>query len=87
MRERLAGYLAVLGLTASSGNARLLPGQFHDVVPVDEVAYRFPRDEESRRGLPAAVALLAALGRAVPTVLVPLGTAASEARSAAATCR
>ncbi len=60
--------------TASSGNARLVAGQFHDVVLVGEVAYRFPREEESRRRLPAAVARLAALGRAGPMVPVPLGT-------------
>ena len=74
VRERLAGYLAVLGLTGSGGDARLVAGQFHDVVLVGEVAYRFPRDEESRRRLPAAVALLAALGQAGLAAPVPLGT-------------
>lgn len=72
--ERLAGYLAVLGLAGSSGTARLVAGQFHDVVLAGEVAYRFPRDEESRRKLPAVVALLAALGQAGLPVPVPLAT-------------
>lgn len=85
MRERLAGYLAVLGLAGSSGNARLVAGQFHDVVLAGEVAYRFPRDEESRRRLPAAVALLAALGRAGLAVPVPLGT--GHIRSPLGRCR
>jgi Ser/Thr protein kinase RdoA (MazF antagonist) len=72
MRERLAGYLALLGLTGASGNARLVAGQFHDVVLAGAAAYRFPRDEESRRRLPAAVDLLDTLGRTglpVPAVL------------------
>lgn len=72
--ERLAGYLAVLGLAGSSGTARLVAGQFHDVVLAGKVAYRFPRDEESRAKLPAAVALLAALGQAGLPVPVPLAT-------------
>jgi len=38
------------------------------------VAYRFPRDVESRAKLPAAVALLAALGQAGLPVPVPLAT-------------
>ena len=71
---RLAGYLAVLGLAGSSGTARLVAGQFHDVVLAGEVAYRFPRDEESRRKLPAVVALLVALGQAGLPVPVPLAT-------------
>ena len=74
MGERLAGYLAVLGLARSGGTARLVSGQFHDVVLVGEVAYRFPRDVESRAKLPAAVALLAALGQAGLPVPVPLAT-------------
>lgn len=85
MHEQLAGYLAVLGVTGSSANARLVAGQFHDVVLVGEVAYRFPRDEESRRRLPAAVALLAALGQAGLTVPVPLGT--GHIRSPLGRCR
>lgn len=72
--ERLAGYLAVLGLAGSSGTARLVAGQFHDVVLAGEVAYRFPWDEESRRKLPAVVALLATLGQVGLPVPVPLAT-------------
>jgi Ser/Thr protein kinase RdoA (MazF antagonist) len=71
--ERLAGYLAVLGFTGSAG-AQLAAGQFHDVVLAGEVAYRFPRDEQSRRRLPAAVALLAALARAGLPAPAPLDT-------------
>ena len=52
-------YLSVLGL--SPGAARLQRGQFHDVVLHGDVAYRFPRDEESRRALPARAALLTVL--------------------------
>jgi len=46
-------------------------GQFHDVVLTDEVAYRFPRDERSRRELPARMALLAKLARAQLPVAIP----------------
>lgn len=64
---------------AEGGHERvpeLRSGQFHDVVLAGSVAYRFPRDEESRRLLPGRVALLTALAEedlpaAVP---VPLGT-------------
>jgi aminoglycoside phosphotransferase (APT) family kinase protein len=72
--ERLAGYLAVLDLATSSGTARLVAGQFHDVVLAGEVAYRFPRDEQSRAKLPAVVALLSALSQAGLPVPVPLAT-------------
>jgi len=53
----------------------LRSGQFHDVVLAGSVAYRFPRDEESRRLLPGRVALLTALGeRELPAAVpVPLG--------------
>jgi Ser/Thr protein kinase RdoA (MazF antagonist) len=73
---RLAGYLEVLGLRDQGGTAELLAGQFHDVVLAGDVAYRFPRDEESRRKLPAAAALLAALdGARLPTAVpTPLAT-------------
>ena len=70
--EGLAGYLAVLGVTGSCADAQLAAGQFHDVVLIGEVAYRFPRDEESRRALPAGVRLLEALGQAGLPVPVPL---------------
>jgi aminoglycoside phosphotransferase (APT) family kinase protein len=70
---RLAGYLAVLerdGQPVAAG-ARLVSGQFHDVVLAGEVAYRFPRDERSRRELPARMALLAALAQARLPVAIP----------------
>jgi aminoglycoside phosphotransferase (APT) family kinase protein len=72
--ERLAGYLAILGLTGAGGDARLAAGQFHDVVLIGEVAYRFPRDDRSRRALPAVVSLLSALGKAGLPVPAPLDT-------------
>jgi Ser/Thr protein kinase RdoA (MazF antagonist) len=72
--DELASYLDVLGVSADE--ARLVHGQFHDVVLAGDVAYRFPRDEQSRRALPAAVALLTALANAhIPVVVpVPLST-------------
>jgi aminoglycoside phosphotransferase (APT) family kinase protein len=72
MRDRLADYLDVLGLTGSGEGARLMSGQFHDVVLAGDVAYRFARDEPSRRALPAVASLLAALGRAGLPVPFPL---------------
>ena len=52
MDERLAGYLQVVGLVGHRGHgARLVAGQFHDGVLAGETAYRFPRDEQSRRRL------------------------------------
>jgi aminoglycoside phosphotransferase (APT) family kinase protein len=68
--DQLASYLAVLRRPA--GDARLVHGQFHDVVLAGDVAYRFPRDEQSRRGLPAAVALLTALNACPLPVAVPV---------------
>jgi Ser/Thr protein kinase RdoA (MazF antagonist) len=72
----LDSYLAVLGLDDRTGGARLQRGQFHDVVLAGDTAYRFPRDEESRRRLPARVALLDALaaagaGGGLPAALIP----------------
>ena len=74
MDDKLARYLDVVGVRG--GDARLVHGQFHDVVLAGDVAYRFPRDEVSRRALPAAVALLTALANAhIPvTVPVPIST-------------
>ena len=64
MDGRLARYLGVIGLAGRGEHgARLVAGQFHDVVLAGEVAYRFPRDEASRRRLPATVMLLEALSR------------------------
>ena len=75
MDGRLARYLGVVGLPGRGEHrARLVAGQFHDVVLVGEAACRFPRDEESRRRLPATVTLLDALsGRGLP-VPVPVAT-------------
>lgn len=78
MHEGLAEYLAVLGIAGRGGDARLAAGQFHDVVLLDEVAYRFPRDEESRRRLPAVVALLTALDEAGLPASIPVPAAASR---------
>jgi aminoglycoside phosphotransferase (APT) family kinase protein len=73
-------YLAVidedhldLDLDLDDGNstAELTRGQFHDVVLRGQVAYRFPRDENSRRQLPARAELLDALGNSPLPVAVP----------------
>lgn len=45
----LNSYLSALGLDAGADAAHLRRGQFHDVVLRGDIAYRFPRDEESRR--------------------------------------
>jgi aminoglycoside phosphotransferase (APT) family kinase protein len=72
----LNSYLSVLGLDAGRDRADLRRGQFHDVVLAGDAAYRFPRDEESRRALPGRVALLNLLGGTGPelagAVPVPL---------------
>ncbi len=76
----LNDYLMVIGRSCDgeSSTPVLVRGQFHDVVVCGDVAYRFPRDEHSRRQLPARVALLEELGRcALPVVIpAPLSTAA-----------
>ena len=73
MDERLAGYLQVVGLAGHSGHgARLVAGQFHDVVLAGETAYRFPRDQLSRRRLAGTVTLLEAVGRTGVPVPVPV---------------
>lgn len=62
----LASYLEVLGRRGDAigrGGAELRRGQFHDVLLLGEVAYRFPRDEQSRRLLPGRAALLRTLGK------------------------
>src|SRR5215469_9975554 len=80
MDGRLAGYLGVVGLAGRGDHgARLVAGQFHDVVLAGEVAYRFPRDEESRRRLPTAVTLLEALSQRGLRVPVPLATSHIDA--------
>jgi aminoglycoside phosphotransferase (APT) family kinase protein len=75
--QRLAGYLAAVQHLGSAERPELRRGQFHDVVLVDDVAYRFPRDEESRRALPGRVALLRVLANSrLPVATpVPLATA------------
>jgi aminoglycoside phosphotransferase (APT) family kinase protein len=63
------------GGQAQSGQqarAELRSGQFHDVVLIGDTAYRFPRDEESRRLLPSRIALLTALSRGRLPAQVPL---------------
>lgn len=79
----LDSYLSVLGLHDHAPATRLLRGQFHDVVLAGDVAYRFPRDEESRRMLPARVALLdalaaAAAGSGLAAALIPQPLAAPD---------
>jgi Ser/Thr protein kinase RdoA (MazF antagonist) len=75
MDARLAGYLDVVGLAGRVGQRpRLAAGQFHDVVLAGEVAYRFPRDEASRRRLPGAIMLLRALSRRGLPVPAPVAT-------------
>lgn len=69
--QALDGYLSVLGIHDGADGASLRHGQFHDVVLAGQVAYRFPRDEESRRTLPARVALLDALAAAAPASGLP----------------
>jgi aminoglycoside phosphotransferase (APT) family kinase protein len=74
VNTRLSDYLAVLADDGHSlsGQAPILrSGQFHDVVLTGNVAFRFPRDEESRRRLPDRVALLSALVRCSLPVAIP----------------
>jgi hypothetical protein len=70
--QLLNQYLAVIGKECGdTSKAQLARGQFHDVVLLGEVAYRFPRDEESRRLLPARAELLGALGNSQLPVAIP----------------
>jgi aminoglycoside phosphotransferase (APT) family kinase protein len=97
--QPLAGYLAVVrhvgggeppGPRHDSGGERpeLRHGQFHDVVLAGDVAYRFPRDEESRRALPGRVALLRVLEncRLPVATPVPLATAPDAQHEALGRC-
>lgn len=66
----LGKYLATVG-TGDQAGASLLHGQFHDVVMLDDIVYRFPRDDESRRLLPSRIALLRILQGAELPVAIP----------------
>jgi aminoglycoside phosphotransferase (APT) family kinase protein len=83
-RQRLAAYLAVIGDAVigdavighageghGDGPAQLRSGQFHDVVLVGDVAYRFPRDDQTRRALAARVAVLRVINDSDFPVPVP----------------
>ena len=73
-RQRLAAYLAVIGAAGEGhgdGPAQLRSGQFHDVVLVGDVAYRFPRDDQTRRALAARVAVLRVINDSDFPVPVP----------------
>jgi Ser/Thr protein kinase RdoA (MazF antagonist) len=69
----LAEYLEVIGKDGEGNQdaARLASGQFHDVVLLGEVAYRFPRDEKSRGLLPARAELLSNLGNSQLPFAIP----------------
>ena len=71
--QLLTQYLVAIGKDGedNGSKARLARGQFHDVVLLGEVAYRFPRDEESRRLLPARAELLSNLGNSQLPVAIP----------------
>jgi aminoglycoside phosphotransferase (APT) family kinase protein len=70
--RQLADYLAVIGPVSGGSQPELRRGQFHDVVLAGDVAYRFPRDEQSRRALPGRTALL----RVLATSRLPVATPA-----------
>jgi aminoglycoside phosphotransferase (APT) family kinase protein len=70
--RQLADYLAVIGPVNGGSQPELRRGQFHDVVLAGDVAYRFPRDEQSRRALPSRTALL----RVLATSRLPVATPA-----------
>jgi aminoglycoside phosphotransferase (APT) family kinase protein len=91
-RQRLAAYLAVIGDAAIGGAviggageghgdspAQLRSGQFHDVVLVGDVAYRFPRDDQTRRALAARVAVLRVINDCDFPVPVPEPLTAAHA--------
>jgi len=83
----LAGYLAVIGANYDDRIVpRLLRGQFHDVVLLGEVAYRFPRDENSRRLLPARIELLRVLGQYELPVTIPALLSAAAVREPLGRC-
>jgi aminoglycoside phosphotransferase (APT) family kinase protein len=86
-RQRLAAYLAVIGNAVigeageghRGGPAQLRSGQFHDVVLVGDVAYRFPRDDQSRRALAPRVAVLRVINDSGFPVAVPVPLATAHA--------
>jgi len=78
-RQLLSDYLAVIGAVSGGGQPELRRGQFHDVVLTGDVAYRFPRDEESRRALPSRMALLRVMGNGRLPVATPVPLAQAPA--------
>jgi len=76
--RQLGDYLAVIGAVGGGGQAELRRGQFHDVVLAGDVAYRFPRDEESRRALAGRTALLRVLQGSRLPVATPVPLTAAE---------
>jgi aminoglycoside phosphotransferase (APT) family kinase protein len=78
--QLLADYLTkVRHVGDGAGRPELRRGQFHDVVLAGEVAYRFPRDESSRRALPGRVALLGVLKDCRLPVATPVPLATGRA--------
>jgi aminoglycoside phosphotransferase (APT) family kinase protein len=77
--QPLADYLAVVQHVSDGQRPELRHGQFHDVVLTGDVAYRFPRDEESRRALPGRVALLRVLENCQLPVATPVPLATERA--------
>ena len=72
--DLLEKYLSAIGASWADGDqtqTKLLRGQFHDVVLLGNVAYRFPRDAESRRLLPTRIALLRVLRSREMPVEIP----------------
>ena len=86
--QLLASYLAAVQHVGGGERPEFRHGQFHDVVLAGDVAYRFPRDEESRRALPGRVALLRVLGncRLPVATPVPLTTAPAAQHEALGRC-
>jgi Ser/Thr protein kinase RdoA (MazF antagonist) len=86
--QSLAGYLGAVQHAGGGERPELRCGQFHDVVLAGDFAYRFPRDEESRRALPGRVALLRLLAncRLPVATPVPLATAPAGLHEALGRC-
>jgi aminoglycoside phosphotransferase (APT) family kinase protein len=77
--QLLASYLAAVQHASGGERPEFRHGQFHDVVLVGDVAYRFPRDDESRRALPGRVELLRVLGNCRLPVATPVPRATAPA--------